>query len=580
MNPITGAPQMRIPNLLLLIVITLAGTTVQALAPQDLRVGHWVELRGAYQDGTFVAERMDLRDPSRHLELRGVIRLREDGTPTLHGKRLLGPRMAKLRNGKRARVSGLPHGGDGLYVTRVRTWDGDEARIRGRIDRVNTAPDGSLHVTLAGIDALLPPTAQRRQRVPLEEARRTLPVPSHSSDQALYDSDDTFGKGLMIGGSLHAALQQDLTYNGHFNYELDRRDDRDVDADDNRDDLNHNLRAQLTWSPNSRLTGVLDVQHRLRRREIRHEEVQHRADARLRSAFLLWRDLPGGFDVALGRQDFDDPREWLYDHDLDAVRLFRRGKRLNWELSASTSVDGDSERNEQAVNTMLYVSAANAETHKAAYVINRRFDDDAADRQTHLGLRWLAPAGEGLGGWIDTSYMFGDLDNRRARGWAVDGGASWTPSNSNTTVTLGYAFASGSSDGDDTFRQSGLQDNNGRLGGNQSVRYYGEVLDPELSNLHIATLSVARRFARRSSVEIIGHRYRQHALSRSLPNADLDRRPNGRDDDLGWEVDVVLALREFDRWEVNLTAGYFHPGKAFGDAEPATLAELQLRLRY
>ena len=62
---------------------------------------------------------------------------------------------------------------------------------------------------------------------------------------------------------------------------------------------------------------------------------------------------------------------------------------------------------------------------------------------------------------------------------------------------------------DHAFRQTGIQDNNDKFGGVTSFKYYGELLEPELSNLHILTAGIGRRFGRRMSLDLIYHNYRQ-----------------------------------------------------------------------
>ena len=42
----------------------------------------------------------------------------------------------------------------------------------------------------------------------------------------------------------------------------------------------------------------------------------------LKELFVLLRSLPGGLSLQVGRQRFEDERQWLYDEELDAVRLW------------------------------------------------------------------------------------------------------------------------------------------------------------------------------------------------------------------------------------------------------------------
>jgi hypothetical protein len=61
------------------------------------------------------------------------------------------------------------------------------------------------------------------------------------------------------------------------------------------------------------------------------------ADTRLTSeqAYVTFAEILPGLSMQIGRQMFEDERDWWYKGGLDAVRLFCRTKRLGLEFSAS-----------------------------------------------------------------------------------------------------------------------------------------------------------------------------------------------------------------------------------------------------
>ena len=67
--------------------------------------------------------------------------------------------------------------------------------------------------------------------------------------------------------------------------------------------------------------------------------------------------------------------------------------------------------------------------------------------------------------------------------------------------------------------------------------------------MHIATVGIGARLARKTSLDLVVHRYRQDVRHRCLRDSDIDDRPNGIDKDLGWEVDVIFGDRRFERWD-------------------------------
>lgn len=118
-------------------------------------------------------------------------------------------------------------------------------------------------------------------------------------------------------------------------------------------------------------------------------------------------------------------------------------------------------------------------------------------------------------------------------------------------MSLAYAYASGdtvSGDGRDTaFRQTDLEDNTAKLGGPRRLAYYGELFDPELSNLQVLTVSGGLKPTRT-------------ALRRSLPSSafdDLDG--TGLNGVLGHELDAAVTFRA-GRLDLDLGAGVFVAG--------------------
>jgi alginate production protein len=112
-----------------------------------------------------------------------------------------------------------------------------------------------------------------------------------------------------------------------------------------------------------------------------------------------------------------------------------------------------------------------------------------------------------------------------------------------------------------------------------SFRYYGELVDPELANLHVATLGIGARVARRASLDLVGHYYRQDEASEFLVS-EIDEEPDGEDRDLGWEVDLVYGDRRWEVWDLELVGGYFEPGDAFSEEDGAFLGRIQVRFRF
>jgi alginate production protein len=134
--------------------------------------------------------------------------------------------------------------------------------------------------------------------------------------------------------------------------------------------------------------------------------------------------------------------------------------------------------------------------------------------------------------------------------------------------TVGYAIGSGDGDPDDgtdhSFRQTGVHGNEARLGGVEGFQYYGELLDPELSNLHIATVGWGIGLLESSSLDLVYHYYRQVELASVLRELGTASEPTGKSRSIGQEVDLILALEEWKHFGMELRAGAFRKGAAFG----------------
>jgi alginate production protein len=128
-----------------------------------------------------------------------------------------------------------------------------------------------------------------------------------------------------------------------------------------------------------------------------------------------------------------------------------------------------------------------------------------------------------------------------------------------------------------------LQDNEDRITGLGNVKYYGELLDPDLSNIEIFTAGVGIRPSASSSLEIVAHKYRQAKLDDDdIRGSPISPELNGNSKDIGTEVDAILALRLGNGLGLESKLGWFSPGKAF-DAparDDAFFGKLRLVFRF
>lgn len=93
------------------------------------------------------------------------------------------------------------------------------------------------------------------------------------------------------------------------------------------------------------------------------------------------------------------------------------------------------------------------------------------------------------------------------------------------------------------------------------------MLDPELSNLKVLTVGGGISLLRSSSLDLVYHKYRLVESATFLRGARLDDTLTGEHRGLGDEIDIVLALEEWERVEFEFIASAFRAGRAFGGDE-------------
>ena len=326
----------------------------------------------------------------------------------------------------------------------------------------------------------------------------------------------------------------------------------------------------------------------------------------------------------VGRLHFEDERRWWWDAELDGLRLAWEGEHadlsvaLAQEILPARSNESHVAASQEGILRILLEGAWNpfkeqtfeffalhhsdrsAAQREGLVLANRRADPSDA-RLTWAGARWMGAqhfGHEGLMGyWLDGAYLTGNdtrgvyephapgesevtsVRRRSVRGWSFDAGAHLLlPLALEPRLFAGHAKGSGgSSNGprDHAFRQSGLAPNESGFGGVQRFPHYGLALNPELSNISITTLGVGITVAESSSLDLVYHHYRMVNTSGELCASGLDLTLDGVHRNLGWGLDLVLALEERERLEFEFTAAYFQADKTLGtDANRSSVSAM------
>jgi alginate production protein len=394
-------------------------------------------------------------------------------------------------------------------------------------------------------------------------------------------------------------LTDTLSYGADI--ELETRHERNFNleksVDDDETSLEPTMDLAFTYQPNDVVRAFVDFELS----KIFVVDSPDGSDSRdtkleVKEANVTLREIYDGLSLQLGRQQFQDELEWIYEDELDAARAYYRIGSV--ALEASASVQGDIDKDlfndddeDKFFNAFLVGHYTFTEDSGAsAYFLMRDGREDDHEDLYFLGVQSIGELAPDFDYWINAAYVFGDRssDNgsRDIRGFGADLIATrafdlpWEPS-----LTLGFAFASGDDKPDNgtdaNFRQTGLQANNAEFNGVTRFQYYGEVLDPELSNLAVFTLGAGVRPSEDSSIDLVYHYYRQHQAAGELRDSNLDTEPDGRHRELGHAVDLVFGFLEFESFSSELVVGAFFPGRAFeSGADNAYFAGLEFQYEF
>lgn len=294
--------------------------------------------------------------------------------------------------------------------------------------------------------------------------------------------------------------------------------------------------------------------------------------------------------LTLGRSKLSDSREWFYDANVDGLILEGELPASNTDLMLSVNreewIGSDLlHHNEPDTVSNFILSLVHHPFKKmdlGAYAILR--DDSSSDNDSP---RFFGLSARGevfdkrLNFWTDLASVNGQDGEKRIAGKGFDVGATLKFFGvKGPFLTFGYAFGSGGGDEDTDFRQTGLHGNSDKFGGVTGLKYYGELMDPELSNLKILTTGIGFRPLDNMSVDLIYHRYEQDVALDELRDSELDIDPNGLDTELGAELDLVAGFTILDNIHSEWVLGYFKPGAAFDDTGEALFVSAKFSYEF
>jgi len=459
--------------------------------------------------------------------------------------------------------------------------------ILGPVTNVKENADGSARFEVIGLPVLVPADVHREFRG------------SRSDTQEEKDKQtSTRGAALKIEGEYEATLDY------RKDFALDRQ------AKDDLLRLDQEFQLRMSYRHNDWVSLLIEAKV-LGETEPYKEGGHRKANVMLErgETWVRFDKLFGrNLTLKVGRQNFEEPRRWWWDDDLDAVGVRYRHDPFFFELGVAREllptttpenfIDPENEGVVRVLARTNWLFSKNhgldlfflhqndrSSTPSLGALVRKQREDPSDARLWWGGLRVMgkAPA-VGYGDfsyWADAAVVLGNetlveladagggfrrvisRKDQRVRGWAFDVGGRWASELPGLPMfTLGYALGSGDKDpdrgSDRAFRQTGLQSND------EEFRTYGELLRPELSNLSIPTLAVQFPLLSKSHVEFAYRHFRQYYAVPFLRDGRIEADPNGRSKSIGQEWMIFFAIEEWNKVEIELVGAAFRAGHAYG----------------
>ncbi len=306
----------------------------------------------------------------------------------------------------------------------------------------------------------------------------------------------------------------------------------------------------------------------------------------------------------VGRMSFKDKRTWWYDNELDTLKLFYDSTILSWDVAVGTRLtDERASAGDQRVGLegSKYV-IAHLDYHyyyKHHFETFFVYEDNGQDKNpigavndftnrisSYSKLGWIGFRGYGelansIEYWGDVAYVNGDIQNLQystnddgfavvvdasdvsVSGFGLDAGTLYKLDNFGVGIAYAYGSGDSSKSSQNIFLQSSISNNKSSMIGTTRYRYYGEMLDPQLSNMQIISLYAGTRIYGNTWIEANYHKYTQQVATTDLRSSSLIIQTNGIDKEIGEELDVILGGKYDNKTEAQLILSGFFGGDAF-----------------
>ncbi|WP_162558613.1 alginate export family protein [Saliniradius amylolyticus] len=290
----------------------------------------------------------------------------------------------------------------------------------------------------------------------------------------------------------------------------------------------------------------------------------------LERGYLAYTDEQGRPLIQVGREYYEDDRGFVFHDGIDGIHVNQYwqtswgqwhwrtiiGQQWHWTPNWLEVTSG---QDSQLAYTGLKLVQDNREWQ--IYGLHR----ESEQQRISVGLRSSGNLASTTSYyWLEAVLQSGrDRQSRTVFAWGFDFGLV-QPVTPRLFAIGGYAVGSGGEDDEQqrTFEQSGLNINTGWLGeGGAKLKYYGEILKPQLSNIRIATLGGRYQLHRKATAELLWHKYRSYTGAADSP-------------DIGEAWDMIINYEPFDGLKLEFNLARYQPART-GAAQHLAYTELR-----
>ncbi|RMD98904.1 MAG: hypothetical protein D6814_06580, partial [Calditrichaeota bacterium] len=300
--------------------------------PAGLYQGKRLKLTGRWTGKYLEVSRVQRRDANRD-PLTGLVKGKIDSVNYHLGILYMGPiriqvspsvklqglRPRELKRGKTVKAFGRVKGPRFLHAETVQASSSirDFIQVLGAVASSRQHPNGDFELNILGVPA----------RVPPDILDRGLSLIRHPDDKR-PDKQLTlplFGRPLIIGGEVGHSWK----FRG--DYKLEDR------AKDDLLRMDQGVELELFYRPGKNVAIFLEGKSS-RESLLYHQAQKHEIETEIeRGEMWLYAGglLGTGLGLQIGRQNFREFREWWWDEDMDAVRLYFNRQRIHGEFAVA-----------------------------------------------------------------------------------------------------------------------------------------------------------------------------------------------------------------------------------------------------